>query len=343
MEYKPDDLLSRMKNREQLPNVLVAFGEEAYYISRINALLPDYVFGDAEEAERQITVFEKDTDFKELISVINSYPFFSGKALVIIKDDKLLGGRQESEAKKERLNKLAEILADVPEYCTVLVCASKLDKRSRFYKEMKKNGAVCECMSFKPYAAAHWLQQQAASLGGTLDQDALELIMEYLAPVDTVPLQLVRQELEKLAVYTGERRQWHRSDVENIFTALPQVYGFSLTNAIMERKLARALELLAYERKKGTSILLLCGGLLFQLRRAAKIKELQLQRYSAAQISTELNLTPYVGKIVIRQAAAFDYDRLRQAVLQLAQLNIEMRRGGRRYELLEEILINLLV
>lgn len=76
MEYKPDDLLSRMKNREQLPNVLVAFGEEAYYISRINALLPDYVFGDAEEAERQITVFEKDTDFKELISVINSYPFF---------------------------------------------------------------------------------------------------------------------------------------------------------------------------------------------------------------------------------------------------------------------------
>lgn len=342
MEYKPDDLIGRLKNHASLPNIIVVFGDEAYYSSQITALVPEYVFGDTDAASRQITVFEKDTELKELAGVINTYPFFSGSSLVILKDEKLLGGKQDSEAKKERLEKLLEILQDVPEYCTILINAVKLDKRSRFYKQLKEKGAVCECSSFKPYAAASWLQQQAAELGGSLDREATELIMEYLAPVDKVPLQLVQQELEKLSIYAGDRKRWSRSDVESIFTALPEVSGFSLTNAIMEKKLGQSLELLAGERKKGTSVLLLCGSILFQLRRIARMQELQNMHYGQAQIAAELGMTPYIVKIVQQQARNFSYAKVREAILALADLNIGMRRGGRRYELLEEILIKLL-
>ena len=342
MEYRPDDLINRLKNKDKLPNIIVTFGEETYYSSQIAALLPDYVFGDTEAESRQITVFEKDTELKELAGVINTYPFFSGSSLVILKDEKLLGGKQDSEAKKERLEKLLKILQDVPEYCTVFISTAKLDKRSRFYKQLKEKGAVCECSSFKAYSASPWLQQQAAELGGSLEREAVELILEYLAPVDKVPLQLVRQELEKLAVYAGDRKEWTREDVASIFTALPEVSGFSLSNAILERKLVQSLELLAYERKKGTAILLLCGSILFQLRRLAKVQELQRQHYGQAQIASELSLSPYAAKVVMQQASNFPYEKVREAVLELADLNIQMRRGGRRYELLEEILIKLL-
>ena len=57
MEYRPDDLINRLKNKEKLPNIIVTFGEETYYSSQIAALLPDYVFGDTEAESRQITVF----------------------------------------------------------------------------------------------------------------------------------------------------------------------------------------------------------------------------------------------------------------------------------------------
>jgi hypothetical protein len=31
MEYRPDDLINRLKNKDKLPNIIVTFGEETYY------------------------------------------------------------------------------------------------------------------------------------------------------------------------------------------------------------------------------------------------------------------------------------------------------------------------
>ena len=344
MEIAAEALLDKLHKQGELPGVIAVFGEEDYFRSRIMAAVPEAVFGAGDDADREITTFDKDTNLKELAGVINTYPFFGGRSLVILRDEKLLSPKQDSESKKQQLANLVEILADVPEYCTVFINTVKMDKRSKLYTSLKKqaNALVCECKSVKPYNLAPWLDAQAKSLGGRLENDAIGTIMEYLAPVDNAPLSLLRQELEKLAVYAGERTTWTRDDVETIFSALPEVSNFALLNAIAERKLPQVLELLAAERKKGTNILPMCGFILFQLRRMWRFKELQAQGYGQAQIASELKMAPFAVKKLVGQCRNFTVQGLNDAVLAIAQLNIDLRKCGRQYPRLEEILVQLL-
>ena len=151
MEIKPEELIYKLQNGAQLPqaNLLVVYGEEDYYRQQIVTALPEALFQGVDSADRAITSFDKDTDLNELASIINTYPFFSGQSLVVLKDEKLLAAKAESEARKQQLDKLADILSDIPDYCTVLVSASKLDKRTKLFKALKKTALMCECASIK--------------------------------------------------------------------------------------------------------------------------------------------------------------------------------------------------
>ncbi len=351
MEIKPEELLKKIKKGEELPHLLIIVGEEDYYRKQLLQALPEYVFAGVEPADREITIFEKETSLPELSATINSYPFFCGRSLVILSDEKLWsrGGKkadnQSAEDKKweeKQAEKLLAVLGDVPDYCMVVVNAKKLDKRLKLYKSLDKLGLVCECATIKLNNIGGWLQEQARLQGSSFEPDALGLVMEYLAPVDTVPLQLLHQEIEKLAIYTDGKKSWSREDVEEIFSELPEVSSFAVSNAVANRKLPAVLELLAGERKKGTYILPLLGGLMFSVRRLLRVKELADQGKGAAQIQALTKQNPYSVKIVLQQCRYFSQQSLREALLEMAQLNIGLRQGGRGYERLEEILVKLL-
>ena len=344
MEIKPEELIYKLQNGAQLPqgNLLVVYGEEDYYRQQIVTALPEALFQGVDSADRAITIFEKDTDLNELASIINTYPFFSGQSLVVLKDEKLLAAKAESEARKQQLDKLADILSDIPDYCTVLVSASKLDKRTKLFKALKKTALMCECASIKLNNLSQWLDGQAAAYGARWSFDAVGKIIEYLQPVDKIPLKLLQQEIAKLAVYAGERREWTAEDVESIFSALPEASSFAIINALGKRNLPEVLQLLAAEKKKGTNVLPLCALITFKLRQMLQYLELSSSGFDYKGIVAELKLNPYVAKNLQREVRGFTAQALTKALLELAQLNIDLRKGGRDYARLEEILLQLL-
>ena len=344
MEIKPEELIYKLQNGAQLPqtNLLVVYGEEDYYRQQIITALPEALFQGVDSADRAITSFDKDTDLNELASIINTYPFFSGQSLVVLKDEKLLAAKAESEVRKQQLDKLADILSDIPDYCTVLVSASKLDKRTKLFKALKKTALMCECASIKLNNLSQWLDGQAAAYGARWSFDAVGKIIEYLQPVDKIPLKLLQQEIAKLAVYAGERREWTAEDVESIFSALPEASSFAIINALGKRNLPEVLVLLAAEKKKGTNVLPLCAIITFKLRQMLQYVELAGRGFDYKGIVAELKLNPYVAKNLQREVRGFTPMALTQAILDLAQLNIDLRKGGRDYTRLEEILLQLL-
>ena len=241
------------------------------------------------------------------------------------------------------LDKLTALVNDVPDYCTLLISAPKLDKRTKFYKALKKAALLCECASIRPYELQPWLDAQAELYGARFEHDAIGMIMEYLAPVEKVPLQLLQQEIAKLAVYAGERRQWTRQDILDIFAALPEASDFALTNFIMEGRLKAALEALASARRHGTYVLPLTAMVSAKLRQLARYFELQRSGYDQRSLMQELGVRhPYAMKMLTQQARRFDERRVHEALLAVDQLNIDLRQGGRDFARLEEILIRLL-
>ena len=177
---------------------------------------------------------------------------------------------------------------------------------------------------------------------GTFDGEAIAVIMEYLATVESVPLQLLKQEIEKLAIYAGERKRWTKEDVETTFSTLPEVSSFALNNAITNRNLLQVLELLADKRKKGENIMLTCGFVMSNIRNLLRIKEMAEAGYGETRIAAETDMNPYVVKKNYQACRRFSLASLQTALNDLAQMNIEIRQGGRQFERLEEILVKLL-
>lgn len=349
MELLPDELLAKLYKGELPPGVVVVYGEENYYRLAIAQAMEKAVFGATPKEERQLDSFERDTNLAELSAAINTYPFFSGISMVIISDEKLWSGKAKngkdeglSDTQKKKLEELALLLNDVPDYCHVLINCTKIDGRLKLFKDLKKDGVMCSCEGLRPDKIGPWLDREAALLGGRLDNQAKFAIIQYLAPVDKAPLALLHQELAKLPLYAGERKSWTREDVKAVFADLPESGSFKLIEALAQGNLTLAMRLLAMEQQKGTYILPLCGLILFQLRRLLSVKELMNQHKTQQMIAGDLKLAPFQVKIAMTQCQRFSEAKLRQALLDVAQINFDLRNGGRSFTRLEEIFITLL-
>ena len=320
MELAPEKLIEMLEKGESLPNVILMYGEENYYRSKAAACIKKYVFGSAADEDMEISVFDRDTDLKRLNAAVNTYPFFGGSSLVIISDDKIFA------AEKKQKENLEAILANIPEFCHVFISVSKIDKRGRLYKMLAAEGAACECKPLKPYQLKPWLDAEAKKRGCRFEYDAEQ----------------TEQEIEKLYVYGGKRRIWTKADVEAVFSSLPEVSRFALLNAIAQKNLPEALELLQNEKKHGGSAIAVSGLIAFQVRRLAQVKELAAQGMNQQMAASALKMSPYAVKKLMEQCRNFTAHGLSEFMLALADFNANIRYGGRQFEMLEEILIRFL-
>ena len=154
-----------------------------------------------------------------------------------------------------------------------------MDKRTKLYKQLKASALICPCERIKERDLDDWLYAQAAAYGAHFTRDALAAISEYIEPVkEEIPLDLLQQEIGKLAIYASGRREWTEDDVLNVFALLPNASSFALTNYIMAGKLKQCLELLASERKHGTYILPLSATVAFKIASGAALSGAEAQR-----------------------------------------------------------------
>lgn len=332
----------------RMPNLIVAWGDESYYKDAIKDAMEKSVCGDVPESERSQQIFDGAVDFAALQEAINTYPFFSGKNFIIIKEPQILSkekspGDKAGESKKDDIKKFTDILGDIPEYTYVLCLCGKLDKRLVFYKTVSKIAAVVECSSIKSYSLKPWLDEQAAQYGARFDYRATALIMEYMSVTETVPLLLLQGEIAKLAIYAGKRKIWTNEDVAQIFSSLPEVSGFALGNAIREHKLGKVLELLSVEQKKDrNNFIAVLARVSYEIKRLCKIKEFTTTGASKDMITAKLRMHPYAVQLYMQSCQRFSLQKLEKCLTDLNQMNMEMRQGGRQWPLLEEKLVMLL-
>lgn len=346
--------------------VFVVYGEDGYYRDLIAAAIVKRVFQDAPEEDREITIFEKNPDPIKLEDAVNNYPLFTGHALVVIQEEQLFApkpkkkeednketgaepaeveereDKDEEEGKgKPRLEPLVAVLTNVPDYCTVLFNVSRLDERTALYKRLAKTAKICGCNYAKFSTLQGWLNEQARRHGARFEWDAIKYFEDYLAPLNkNAPLLLLKQELEKLAVYASPRKVWTRADVENVFAALPDAAAFSLMRLMAEGRLVAFLRVLSLEKKKGTYILPICGQILSKLRDLIRYRELKQKGYANDRIASEMDKKYGVSGLA-REARNFTLPALKEALLAVAALNRDIRKGGRDFDLLEEIIIRL--
>ena len=222
-----------------------------------------------------------------LREALNTLPFFGGAKVVWLQNCNYLGDDRTagSAVVTEAMGDLARLLKEFKwDNVRLLVSAGKVDKRKVFYKTIEKIGGV-EILNGWSVDDKDWMdraqnaaEQQLKGLGKDIAHDALRALAGSVGPNS----RLLSQEVEKLALFVGERRSIKVSDVTMIVTRNKQARAFALGDAFGDRDLPKVLKCLdeelwemKFDRQKSEI------GLLYGL--IGKVRTMLLCREMSAQ------------------------------------------------------------
>jgi DNA polymerase-3 subunit delta len=219
-----------------------------------------------------------------LREALQTLPFFGSGKVVWLRDCNFLGDDRagETQAVSESLAALAQELKDFSwQNVRLLISAGKVDKRKVFFKAIDKIGVVENLdgwsVNDRDWAiqAEAWARTAIQARGKTMAEAALA---ELIGCVGPQPRQL-DNEIEKLCLYVGDRKQIEARDVAAICTRNKTARAFALGDALGDRDLPRLLrrldeELWALQFDKDKSEIGLLYGLISKVRVMLLLKEM---------------------------------------------------------------------
>lgn len=296
----------------------------------------------------------------KLREAMQTLPFFGGAKVVWFQNCNFLADDRtgSSSAVTEALAGLARELKEFKwEGVRVLITAGKVDKRKTFYKTLEKLGTV-ETFAGWSHESKDWADQaelaavkQLRALGKEIDDDALGALVANVGPNN----RLLANEVEKLALYVGDRARIQLEDVEVIVSRNKSAKAFALADAVGARNLTRLLktldqELWAIRSDTQRSEIGLLYGIISKVRILLFLKEMikegwvqaeaayprfksMLERIPAEQLPRDrkfnpLAMHPFMLYNALSQTKNYTSDELVKAMESLLQCNMRLISSG---------------
>jgi DNA polymerase III subunit delta len=288
-----------------------------------------------------------------LRAALQTLPFFGTGKVVWLRNCNFLGDERAASAAAvtEFLGELAQELKTF-EWGNVrlLVSAGKVDKRKTFYKTLEKIGNV---QSFDAWSiddkdwffeAEELCRRELDARGKSISDNALAELVNNIGP----NRRQMTSEIEKLALYLGDRAEVALADVRAIITRNKQARAFALAEALGDRDLPRLLRTLdeeLWEMKfdSAKSEIGILYGLISKVRAMIFVKEMmregwikgdidyprfksQIERVPPDKLPQDkrfnpLSVNPYILYKAVPQAKKYTIEELVRAMDLLLQCN----------------------
>ena len=291
---------------------------------------------------------------------IQTLPFFGSAKVIWLQNCNFLGDERAATAQAvtEALSSLAQELKEFSwESVRLLISATKTDKRKVFYKTADKIGKV---ESFAGWSvddrdwaeqAEVWARRGLRSRGKEVSDKALAELVSRVGP----NARQLDNEIEKVALYVGERKEVGLEDVMDICTQNKTARAFALGDALGDRDLPRLLrrldeELWEVKLDPQKSEIGLLYGLISKIRAMLLLKEMvregwvkpdvdygrfkaQLERVPAEQMPQDrrfnpLSINPYVLYKALPQTKRYTQAELVRAMEVLLNCNQQLVSSG---------------
>ena len=336
-----------VKLPKQDTHVFLLAGEEHYYIDKALAKILAGLFSNQQEIDDSVQKINHDIDPDDLVSMINTAPFFTAKNVLLIrnaslfKENRKKEEEQKSSGKDKKMERLLHVLMDMPEFCYVIfVSQEKADKRRKIYKTVEKCGMVLEAEAIRAWNINDWLQGKLQSMYRDMDRDAYTYFQGAVSMMQQISLEFLDREFDKLALFSDDRRITKAALVK-VFAGLPEVSIFALLDAISERNGRKALMLLRRQVADGTYFTVILSLLTRHVRQLWQAKVLQDKGIRGKALAKPLELNPYIAEKLGRAAQRFPESVLKRSMLELIDADYWLKTGQAGEEILEHTVIEL--
>lgn len=316
---------------KEVKNVNLLTGEENFYIDKTREKILQKLSADKSE----VIMFDGSQKIPaaEIISAIDSAPFFNPKNIVVVKNAPFFG----ADGKFERLEK---ILQNMQPTNFVIFTAKTADKRKKIYKTVAKVGAVLEAEPLRVWQIDEWLNEKLKSGKKTLTVDARKYFSERIGILPEISLWYLENEFDKifLAVKNSEITV---ADLKRLLTEPPEVSNFALPDAIDAKKISQAVEILRTQTRDKGKIPLIIITLANHLRRLLRAKFFISQGIRGDALAKNLEMHPFIAKKFTATAATYSTKILEENFLAIADADFKLKFGLAGTEILEKIVIKL--
>lgn len=284
----------------QLKNIYLLYGKERYLICNYRDKLKNAII--SSDDTMNFTLFEgDDINVKEVIALAETLPFFAERRLIIVENSKLF---------KKDGDELAEYLKHVLESTHIVFVEEEVDKRSKIYKSVTKNGKAVEFGTQSDEILMKWIVKSITKEGKNIKQSAYQSFIQKTG----TDMQNIEKELEKLLCYTMEKEVIELSDVEAITTEQISNKIFEMVDAIALHKQKIAMDLyydLLALKEPSMRILFL---IIRQFQILLTVKTMSHQGFDKKEIAKKANCPEWAVRKYQSQAKAFSVDKIKQAL-----------------------------
>ena len=332
--------------KSELKHVYLLAGEEHYYIEKAREKLFAQLFASPQEQAGALQKLTGVLDTDDLVGLIETTPFFASKNVLLLQDTSLFKeNKEEGDSKKpgkdKKMERLLATLADMPEFSYVIfVQNGKADKRRKLYKVIEKCGAVLEADAVRAWNINDWLQGKLQSMNRDMDREAMAYFSGVVSTMQTISLEFLDKEFDKLALFTKER-QITKDLLTKVFAGLPEVSVFAMLDAISERKAKKAMQLLRRQLNDGTYFTVILALLTRHVRQLWQAQTLQKQGIRGKALAKPLELNPFIAEKLGRAAMQFPEAVLKRNMLELIDADYFLKTGQAGEEVLEHAVIDL--
>ncbi len=329
------DVLKEDLKSKKLRNLYLFYGQEEflkkYYIDSIEK---DILENDLSSLNK--IVLEGKFDMQKIEDACETLPVFSEKKLVLVRNSGMFKSGKDGSKQQSVKDNLLNYLKNIPDYTVLVFYEEEIDKRLKTVDAVKKNGLIVEFAFQKPAELVKWVTKVFKSHKKEIsNEDA-----SYLIEICEQGMTEILNEVKKLVMFVGERINITIEDIEKVCTKSIKSRIFDLTDAVAEKNLDKALNLLndmVILREPLPKILFMITR---QLRHVLEMKLLCKEGFSIKDASTKIGIAPYAGGKVANQAKSFSEEKLKEGIKEAFELDLAIKTGRINDRVAAELLIN---
>lgn len=258
-----------------------------------------------------------------LIAAAETLPFLAEKRVVVVRECTLLTAGRKSED-EDRAAALMDYVPRIPPTtCVVFYVKGKADGRKKLYTLLKKQNAIVDFSPMNDAECADWCIRALRRMGKRLSgENAARLV--FTVGRDAA---LLRQEMDKLCAYLGEREEIAAEDIDQICTRSTECTVFQMVDAQVAGNNDTAFALLGDMLRSGEDRVGILAMLLRQYRILYHMRCLMDERTPQASQAQLLGIPPFAVGRTQQQARRFDKARLRAAYDFLLDYEYRIKQG----------------
>lgn len=323
---KPYEILNSIR-QQQIEPLYLLHGEEAFLIDELVEAFLDALV-DPSMAAFNLDIFNgKETDGKKVAAIIPTWPMMGNHRVVVV--------RHVDQMKKSDREALIPYLEKPPQSTYQIYTATTTNGREKFFMAAKKHGTMVSCDPLYDDKIPLWLHEQFKKINKSIEPAGLEKLQHSVG----VSLYDLYNEVQKLDIYTGGRREITAADVEFIVGSWRVNTIFELQKKIGARQTGDALVLIRKILTNGEPPLKIVASLTYFFVTLRKLRALKGQNLTPPVLAGKVGVHPFFVKDYLVSAAKYQDSELERNFSLLFEVDLQLKTSAGVPEALMERLI----